>query len=162
MANNMEFEFTEREIAEALKDYEGDNAPGKDDFTMAFIKQSWGLVRNDILKVFKDFYRTGEVNAVVNKTLICLIPKKLQARRLKEFRPISLVTCLYKLIAKVLAAHLRVALKCSIVREQGAFLQGRQMIDLILSANEAVNDVRRRKNEGFVMKLDFEKGLGPC
>ncbi|KAK9133053.1 hypothetical protein Scep_012581 [Stephania cephalantha] len=107
---------------------------------MEFIKRSWGIIKTDILKVFEDFYRNGVINGITNETLICLIPMKHQAHKLKEFRPISLVTCLYKVIAKVLPARLRKVIGKTIVREQGAFVSGRHMIDLVLTANEVVEE----------------------
>ena len=59
------------------------------------------------MKVMEDFYDSGIINAVTNETLICLIPKKKDSVKLRDFRPISLVTSLYKVGSKVLATRLK-------------------------------------------------------
>ena len=43
----------------------------------------------------------------LNATFLCLIPKKVSAVNIKDFRPVSRVGSLYKLLAKVLAHRLR-------------------------------------------------------
>ena len=53
------------------------------------------------------FSKSLIVNACTNSTYICLIPKKLSSLKLKDYRPISLVTSLYKILAKVLSLRLR-------------------------------------------------------
>ena len=73
------------------------------------------------------------------------------------FRPISLVTNLYKILAKVLALRLREVLDEAISLCQGAFIKGRQILDLVLVANEVMEENRSKKKEGVVFKIDFEK-----
>lgn len=40
---------------------------------------------------------------------------------------------------------------------QRAFVKGRQILDAVLIANEVVEEVRKKKVEGLVFKIDFEK-----
>ena len=56
---------------------------------------------------FADFHRHGIFEKSLNATFLCLIPKKTNAINIKDFRPISLMGNLYKLLAKVLAHRLR-------------------------------------------------------
>lgn len=79
------------------------------------------------------------------------------AVKLKEFRLISLVTCLYKIIPMTLALRIREVGGDTITCFQGAFFHGRQNLDLVLVTNEMAKDVRSRKEEGIVFELDFEK-----
>ena len=43
---------------------------------------------------------------------------------------------------------------------QGAFIKERQILDVLLVANEAVEECRSKKKEGMVFKVDFEKAYG--
>ena len=98
---------------------------GPDGFLRAFFRSQWDTVKNNIMKVFEEFYRLGIINGIINKTYICLIPKKLNSCWVKDFKPISLMTRLYKIIAKVLAKRLQAVLGQTISKSQGALVTGR-------------------------------------
>ncbi|RVW36137.1 putative ribonuclease H protein [Vitis vinifera] len=79
------------------------------------------------------------------------------AKKISDYRPISLITSLYKIIVKVLTGCLRGLLHETIHSTQRAFVQGRQILDAILIANEIVDEKKRSGEEGVVFKIDFEK-----
>ena len=121
---------------------------------MAVFQDCWEVVKGDLLRVF---YESGIVNLSSNATFICLIPKKVNAIRIGDFRPISLVTSLYKILGKVLSKRLRMSLGDTVSRVQGAFVKGRQILDVALVANEIVEEYRSSRREGLIFKIDFEK-----
>ncbi|GKV03045.1 hypothetical protein SLEP1_g15411 [Rubroshorea leprosula] len=125
----LERPFTEEEIDEGLKSCEGNKAPGPD----------------------------GRLVRGLNSSFLTLIPKKLSPRELKDFRPISLIGCMYKLLAKVLANRLKKVMPVIISKTQSAFVGGRQLVDSVLVLNEVVDEVRKRKQPAFVFKADFQK-----
>lgn len=45
----------------------------------------------------------------------------------------------------------------TISSSQSAFVNGHQIFNAILVANEVVEDCRKKKKEGMVIKIDFEK-----
>ena len=69
---------------------------------------------------------------------------------ISDHRSISLVTSLYKIMAKVLSRQLRKVLYEIIVSSQGTFVEGRQILDVVLIANEVVNEKRRLGEKGMV------------
>lgn len=83
------------------------------------------MLENDVLKMMEGFHRFGRIVKGLNPTFIVLIPKKSESNRIEDFRPISLVGCMYKIIAKVLSRRLRKVLECIISENQSAFLGGR-------------------------------------
>ena len=78
-------------------------------------------------------------------------------QRLNDFRPISLVGCLYKVLAKVLANRLQTVVGRVVSDTQSAFVKGKQILDGILIANEVVDEAKRENKELFMFKVDFEK-----
>ncbi|MCH99250.1 RNA-directed DNA polymerase (Reverse transcriptase), partial [Trifolium medium] len=71
--------------------------------------------------------------------------------------PISLLGCLYKLFAKVLAARLGKVMDSVIASNQSAFLKGRNLVDGVLVVNEVVDLAKRTGKECLIFKVDFEK-----
>lgn len=65
--------------------------------------------------------------------------------------------CIYKPISKVLAKHLYKVLGKVIGESQHAFLDGRQIMDIVLVANEVVDELVSNKREGIMCKLFMKK-----
>lgn len=103
----------------------GDKAPDSDGFTISFYQHCWDIIKSDLLKVFDEFYISEEFYEHINNTFITLIPKKRFAKELKDFKPISLLSNVYKIIAKTLTLRLKTVMKCLISQPQGTFIEGR-------------------------------------
>ena len=67
----------------------------------------------------------------INVSFLVLVPKKGGAKDLKDFRPISLVGSIYKLLAKMLVNRLKKVVGKVISRSQNAFVEGRQILMLL-------------------------------
>lgn len=65
------------------------------------------------------FHRRGKLNKEINATFLALIPKVPNPVELREFKPISLVGCIYKLLAKILANRIKVVMPFIISPSQG-------------------------------------------
>ena len=83
--------------------------------------------------------------------------KKFEVEDLKDFRPISLVNSLYKLISKVLANILKKVMSCLVNKAQISFVEERQILDASLIANEIIDYIEKEKEIGILCKLDIEK-----
>jgi hypothetical protein len=70
------------------------------------------------MNVFHDFHARGMFEKSFNATFITLIPKKPGAVDIKDFRPISLVGGVYKIVAKVLANKLKMVVEKIISKPQ--------------------------------------------
>ncbi|RVW66266.1 LINE-1 retrotransposable element ORF2 protein [Vitis vinifera] len=124
---------------------------------MAFWQACWDFAKEEIVELFKEFYGQKSFAKSLNATFLVIIPKKGGAEDLREFRPISLLGGLYKLMAKVLANRLKMVLDKVVSTDQNAFVRGRQILDASLIVNEVVDYWQKRKEKGLVCKLDIEK-----
>ncbi|RVW89084.1 LINE-1 retrotransposable element ORF2 protein [Vitis vinifera] len=159
LASSLEVMFSEEEIFAALSSFCGDKAPGPDGFTMAFWLFCWDVVKPEILGLFREFYLHGTFQRSLNSTFLLLIPKKEGTEDLRDFRPISLVGSVYKLLAKVLANRLKSMMGEVISDSQHAFVHGRQILDAVLIANEALDSRLKGNNPGLLLKMDIEKAF---
>jgi hypothetical protein len=130
---------------------------GPDGISFGFIKDFWDMLKEDIMRFLVEFHRNGKLIKGINSTFIALIPKVDNSQHLNDFRPISLVGSMYKILAKILANRLRVVIGSLISDSQSAFIKGRQILDGILVANEVVDEARKCKKELIMFKVDFEK-----
>jgi hypothetical protein len=93
----------------------------------------------------------------LNATFLALIPKKFGAIDRKDFQPISLVSGVYKIIAKVLPNRLRKFVEKIISKSRNAFLQGRHILYYIFIANDCLDSGMKSDEPGVLCKLDIEK-----
>ena len=149
--------FTEEEIKEAVWQCEGSKSPGPDGFNFNFIKKSWDYIKDELVTTLVVFHDIGTIPKGCNASFIALVPKVRDPSKLEQYKPISLVGAIYKVISKVLAGRIKKVLPSIIDDCQSTFLKDRGILDSVLMANEVVEDLRRSGRYGLCLKVDFEK-----
>ncbi|GKV30538.1 hypothetical protein SLEP1_g39340 [Rubroshorea leprosula] len=76
---------------------------------------------------------------------------------LKFLADFHINSCMYKILAKILANRLSKVLNGLIGEQQSAFIGGRQLVDGVVIANETIDEIRKKKLSCFLFKADFEK-----
>ena len=149
--------FTEEEILATISGINGDKALGPDGFPLALWSFSWDFRKDEVIGFFREFFKHNQFVKSLNATFLVLVPKGNVVENLKDLRPISLVGGLYKILTKVLANIIKRVMGLIIYQSQNAFIEGRQILDAVLMANEVVDSILRRKEKGILCKLDIEK-----
>lgn len=79
----------EKEIVVALKQLGDNKAPDIDGFNARFFKASWSVVGKDVTDAVKEFFQKKKMYRAINCTLVALIPKKHDAKNLKDMSPLA-------------------------------------------------------------------------
>ena len=153
----MEEAFTEVEVFSTLSDLNGDKALGPNRFSLSLWQFSWDFMKEEVIGFLKKCHEHDIFVRSLNSTFMVFIPKKVGAEDLRDFRPISLVGGLYKLLAKVLANRIKKVVGKVVSSAQNAFVEERQILDAALIANEAIDSMLKRNESGALCKLDIEK-----
>lgn len=72
-----------------------------------------------------------------------------------EYRPISMISYLYKIISKILTTKLKVVMGDVILEAQRGFIQGKSILNSVLIANETIKWHKKKRKIGA---MDFKKG----
>ena len=99
--------FQEEEVKQAVWDCGSYKSLGPDGLTFKFIKQFWSTIKPDFLGFLDEFHVNGIFPKEPNASVIALIPKVIDPQMLNEYRPISLIGCIYKIVAKILANRMK-------------------------------------------------------
>ncbi|CAM8940407.1 unnamed protein product [Rhodiola kirilowii] len=153
-------DVSEDEIKKAVFSLGPLKAPGVDGFPALFYHKFWDRVKGDVVKEVRKFWTDGVLDEKANRTLIVLIPKKKDADRIEDWRPISLCTVAVKIITKLIATRLQPILSQVISSFQSAFVKGRMITDNFVVAHEIASFLRSRSthNDFFAsVKLDMSK-----
>lgn len=131
--SSLEPPFIEDEIWNAIKLLPAGKVLGPNGFTVVFLRSSWEVIKEDICEAFNKLYElNGRGFVKLNEALITLLPKKLEASTLFDYRPISLIHLMAKLFVKVLLLWLTPRLGELVTVNQSTFIAGRCIHDNFL------------------------------
>ena len=161
-AQNLIREISEEDIKRALFEMDDNKAPGVDGFNVVFFKNTWDIIKHDLIDAVKEFFNNNTIFPPYNCTAVSLIPKANNANTVGDYRLITCCTVIYKIIYKiisgVLAGRLQLVIGKVIDPAQSGFIPGRQMTENILLATELIKGYSRKHNSPRCMiKMDLRK-----
>jgi hypothetical protein len=113
-------------------------APGHDGIPTEFFQEYVNEVAPTSLLAFKAMLARGLTSKHINEGMITLIPKSGEHSKLGNWRPITLLGSIYKIIAKTLAKRIKEFLPLVIRPNQTGFVEGRNILDNNFLAQEAL------------------------
>ncbi|KAA3455720.1 reverse transcriptase [Gossypium australe] len=152
--------FREEEIWLALNGMGPTKAPGSDGYPALFFQKFWHIVGKEVTEFCLDVLNGVRGAEQINITEIVLIPKILNPTSMVNFRPISLCTVLYKMVAKAIVNRLQDVMGLCIDEVQSAFVPGRLITDNVLVAYEILHIFRKKRTgkKGYIaLKLHMSK-----
>ncbi|GJU30484.1 putative RNA-directed DNA polymerase, eukaryota, reverse transcriptase zinc-binding domain protein [Tanacetum coccineum] len=101
----------------------------------------------------------GKMPIGSNSSFFTLIPKVSNPIFIKDFRPISLISIHYKIVAKILVNRLSKVIDNIVTHEQSAFISGSEILDGPLMLSEVIDWYKKWKKKMLNFKVNFEKAF---
>ena len=158
--DSCEGSLTRAECLKALKEMDSNKTPGSDGLPAEFYKIFWNDIADFLLGSINYAYKTGQLSVSQKRGIVKLIPKKdAEPYYVKNWRPISLLNCDYKLATKAVANRLKQVLPKLIDNDQTGFLKGRFIGENIRLIDSVINFTAAKNIPGLLVFLDFEKAF---
>nr|GEV85517.1 RNA-directed DNA polymerase, eukaryota [Tanacetum cinerariifolium] len=156
-ATDIERDVSRDEIREAVWNCRDNKSPGPDGYSFEFFKKYWGFIGLNFCEAVDHFFAKGAFSKGCNSLFIALIPKVKDAKLVNDFRPISLIGCVYKAVTKILANRLPLIISNIVSNTQSAFVSERQILDGPFIINELLHWCKREHEKAMFFKVDFAK-----
>jgi hypothetical protein len=139
--------FTEEEVFQAITQMEHNKSPGPDGFPAEFYQRFWDVIKKDLMAMFGHFQAGGLPLFKLNFGIITLLPKKENAIQIQQYRPICLLNVCFSFFTKVATMRLNSVAEHVVRPSQTAFMQGRHILDGVVTLHETVHEMHRKKAE---------------
>ena len=146
-----------QEVEGVMQQMDQGKSLGPDEFTTNFFHHFWDMPKEKVWAIVEESRTNKGVLKDFNPTFLALIPKSEGADAPGKFRPIALCNVIYKIISKVIANRLKPLLLGIISPEQSWFVEGRKILDGIITVQEAIHSLKCTRIPGMLIKLDIAK-----
>ena len=151
----MDNDITEAELLNTLKSCM-DSAPGPDGIPYSIIKLTWKYYGKLLISSWNHARMNGSLTASHEISYLRLLPKEgKDTRYLKNWRPITLSNCDFKIITKTIARRLANVVADSISQNQTAYMSDRQISDNL----QVMLHTIEKSEDSMLVSLDAEKAF---
>ena len=159
-SSEIEGPLTITEISESLKNMKSGKCPGIDGFPSEFFKVFWLKLKYFVLKSLNEAYENKEMSLTLRQCVINCLPKGDKPRHIiNNWRPISLLSVIYKIGSSAIANRLRKVLGKIISTNQSGFVSGRYIGDNTRLIYDLLYITQRKDIPGLLMLVDFAKAF---
>ncbi|KAL3697231.1 hypothetical protein R1sor_011307 [Riccia sorocarpa] len=149
----------DEEIEEIVHSLKAGRAPGLDGVTTDFIQKCWSFIKEDCCNMVRAFWSCKSLLERDVRGCIKLLPKSEDRKYLKNWRPVTLMSCTYKIISKLIASRIRKFLPQLVAVEQTGFIPGRRIDDNVMTLKLAEEWSTVADEDNLFVKLDFSKAF---
>ena len=156
--------ISERELSNAIGAMRSSGAAGPDDIPPSFLKALGPLAREELLHICNLSLKSGSCpQAWRNATIIPILKKGKPATKKESFRPISLTSCVAKVMERIIHARIYHLAESGgwIGERQAGFRRGFSCEDQITRLVQAVSDgfQAKKSQRAVVALLDYSKAF---
>jgi exonuclease III len=148
-----------QELDDSLKNCNLKSAAGADGFSNRLIKLCWHYLRIPLFNYANFCYDSGILTPNFRSACIKLIPKKGDVSKLKNWRPISLLSNMYKIISRAINARLNKVVNRICSRAQKGYNPERYVQEVLINVCETIAHCKSKNLKGAVLAVDMAKAF---
>ncbi|CAI5475650.1 unnamed protein product [Closterium sp. Yama58-4] len=149
--------WTEPEVKSALAGLPRGKSPVQDGLPAELFTSHWDLLGGVFMDFVRGFETTGKLPESVTTAVTVLLHKKGEKDQLSNYRPITLLNTVYKVLAKVMANRFKKELHQIISAEQHGFIPGRSLADAVAVVADAIEAADNDGEDWYLLMVDFQK-----
>jgi len=157
--DTLEGEVTIEEMYASLLNSNLESTSGWDGISFKTLKKYWQQLGVLSTKMANESFREGIMTDSFRLGLIKLIPKKGDCSKVQDWRPITLLSCGYKIISGVVATRLEKYLGKIIGRSQKGFLKHKNINTVTVNIINNISGSWHNREEMGVLCVDFNKAF---
>ncbi|CAM2100967.1 unnamed protein product [Caretta caretta] len=157
--DRLELPLTLAEFSEALRRMPTNKSPGMDGLTVEFYRAFWDILGPDLVTVWAESLQSGVLPLSCRRTVLALLPKKGDLRDLRNWRPVSLLSTDYKIVAKAISLRLGSVMADVVHPDQTYTVPGRSIFDNLFLVRDLLELGRRDGLSFALLSLDQEKAF---
>ena len=144
----------------SLKSLKNNKSPGPDGYTAEFFKYFWDALGDFCHKAILESLERGALADSQTRGIITCLPKQGKVRNLlQNWRPISLLNTLYKLLSLTITNTLRTVLPALIHQDQKGFMANRSITDNTRLMMDVMVEMEHQDEPGLILLVDYEKAF---
>jgi hypothetical protein len=150
---------TKEEIRKAVRNMKNGKAAGLDFITVEMLKTDIDMTTNALHELFQNIWDQEEIPDDWSRSLIVKLPKKGDLTVCGNWRGITLMSTVAKVLGRVIISRIREGVDQKLRAEQAGYRSGRSTTEQIFVLRNIVEQVIEWNSCLYVCFVDFEKAF---
>ena len=151
--------LTVKETTTALEKMQNNKTPGQDGIPKEFYTRYWDILKENITELYNENYVNNSMTESQKLAVLRLLYKKEERKRLKNWRPISLLNTDYKIAATAVANRLRKVLPEIVHEDQTCGIPNRSIYENLFRLRDITQHAKKNNTNLILVGLDQEKAF---
>lgn len=152
---------TTSELVAAATKMQNKTSTSYDGLSNKLFKMILPEIEAPLTKLINDIFTTGTIPQIIKRANAIYLKKKPQAKQLGDFRPISLVPVMMKIIDKMFSTRLNAHMEANMLwaEAQHGYLKGKSTATALLEINLEIQREVKKGNKVALIMLDSSKAF---
>ena len=157
--DHLEKPITSDEVYRAIRAGAKKKTPGIDGICLEFYAAQWTLISAELTQVLNDMFMHKRLTRTHKQGILICLPKAPNGNTPHEYRPISLLTTEYKLLARIMANRLKVIFEDQTLTGQYCGMPHRNILDALATVRDLISYHETAQTPLCIVTLDFQKAF---